>query len=57
MDENCARLKYADGTLSDWMPIDRACFIVAFWFAGKRPEIIEKQPIEKRGDESAAEGE
>lgn len=36
------KLRYSDGSISDFMPLERAGFIRAFTLAGERPKIIEK---------------
>ena len=49
MEDDKVRLRHADGSISDIMPRDRAAFIVAFTFTGKRPEIIEKDKWDESG--------
>jgi hypothetical protein len=44
--DDLVRLKRADGTYSSVMPRERAAFIVAFTFSGKRPEIVELDKTE-----------
>lgn len=36
------KLRHSDGSISDFMPLERAYFIRAFTLARERPKIIEK---------------
>ena len=45
-DDRMVKLRWPDGSVSDWMPFDRAAFIRAFSF-NNHPEIIEKEDVEK----------
>jgi len=49
-DKDLVVLLRADGTLSSPMPRERAAFIVAFTFSGKRPEIIETNTDKRTKD-------
>ena len=40
-DSDLVRLRWPDGSVSDWMPFDRAAFIRAFSF-NNQPEIVEE---------------
>jgi len=40
-DDRMVKLRWPDGSVSDWMPFDRAAFIRAFSF-NNQPEIIEE---------------
>lgn len=41
IEEDEVRLLFSNGEVSDYMPRERAAFIVAFTPAGERPKIIE----------------
>jgi len=45
-DDRMVKLRWPNGSVSDWMPRPRAAFIRAFSF-NNHPEIIEKEDVEK----------